>query len=859
MIWIKFALREIFNNSRFSWFFIINLLLGLVGFIALDSFKISIHTHIANRSKAMFSADIDVRSPRVLTGEDIAFLSEKIGPFQQQTRRLEFLSMVAGGERSRLVQIVAIDKGYPLYGQIDLGGGKTATKAEINNQLLEQTNIWVQPELLVTLGVKVGDELTIGKIKFKIAETVVDAPGSSFAAAGFAYQVFMGMDQAEKTGLIRFGSRRRHHYLYTIPEEADLKLVVSKLRNAISERYGPSSHLSVRTHQNADRQTRRFMGYLNDYLGLVSMVALFLAGVGTAYLFRSYLGSRIKEMAILLSLGATKTETYLMLGLQIAILGSVAALAASGLAVLFLPVLTALLKEFLPTGFVSYLSWRSIVLAVGMGMLGSILFCLPVMVRLHQLKPQALFRENEMPGKISSGFSLPSLISYIPLIAVYWSLAAWQSHSWKIGSTFMGSLIGSILALAFIGWGMVWLAGRFFPHIGLIYRLAFRNLYRNRISMLSSFLAIGLGALLINLIPQIHKGITDELRRPESMHFPSFFFFDIQPEQVAPFKAFLAEKNYAPENISPWIESRLTKINGKEPAPRVEQKGGTREQQREGYARRRTQNISYRLGQFDSEKILSGEPFSGVYNPDSGKKPEISIEEWFANALKINVGDELTFDIQGIPIAGNVVNIRKIDWNRNSFRPNFYILFQPGVLEDAPSTFLATLSGVQDGDRVELQNEIIKRFPNITMVDVTQAVAKFLDITNQISWAVEVMAFLAVMAGLIVVYSISRYNSLSRQQEINLLKVLGANFNDIRKMIIIEFGLLGLLASTLGSVLSLIASWVISYVAFESIWSVYWQITLLTIAVISLFSMTAAFMGARKTLKQKPIGLLQAV
>jgi len=96
MIWIKFAFREIFNNSRFSWFFIINLLLGLVGFIALDSFKISIHTHISNRSKAMFSADLDVRSSRVLTQEDINFLTENIGPFEQQTRRLEFLSMVAG-------------------------------------------------------------------------------------------------------------------------------------------------------------------------------------------------------------------------------------------------------------------------------------------------------------------------------------------------------------------------------------------------------------------------------------------------------------------------------------------------------------------------------------------------------------------------------------------------------------------------------------------------------------------------------------------------------------------------------------------------------------------------------------------
>ena len=859
MIWIKFAFREIFNNSRFSWFFAINLILGLVGFIALDSFKISIHTHISNRSKAMFSADLDVRSTRPLTEEDLDFLSDHIGLIEDKTRRLEFLSMVAGGERSRLVQVVAIDSGYPLYGQIELSQGKIASNEEMDHQLIQQARIWVQPELLITLGVKIGDELTIGKVKFIISDTVSDAPGSSFSAAGFAYQVFMGMNQAEKTGLIKFGSRRRHHYLYRLPPEADTNAIVENLRSAIEARFGASSHLSIRTHQDADRQTKRFMGYLNDYLGLVSLVALFLAGVGTAYLFRSYLGSRIKEMAILLSLGATKWETYLMLGLQIAILGSISALAASLLAVFFLPVLTALMTDFLPTGFESFLSWRSIILAVGMGMLGSILFCLPVLVRLHQLKPQVLFRENQMPGQISGGFSAPSLISYIPLIAVYWTLAAWQSHSWVIGSTFMGSLIGSIILLGIVGWSAIWLAGRFFNRINLIFRLAFRNLYRNRIAMMSSFLAIGLGALLINLIPQIHKGITDELKRPESVRFPSFFFFDIQPEQVSPLKAFLRERNFIPENIAPWIESRLTKIDDRVHQGRSEKSAFTREQQREQYTRRRTQNISYRLEMYDSEKIIAGRPFSGTHNPESDLLPEISLEERFSGMIGAKVGSKLTFDVQGIPITGRVVNIREIDWNRNSFKPNFYILFQPGVLEDAPSTFLATISGVKDEERIILQNAVIKRFPNISMVDVTAAVAKFLDITDQISWAVEVMAFLAVIVGLIVVYSISRYNSQSRQQEINLLKVLGANFGDVRKMIIIEFGLLGLLASTMGSVLSLVASWVISYVVFESIWSINWQITLLSIVVISLFSMTAAFWGARKTLRQKPIALLQSV
>ncbi|MCP4753414.1 MAG: FtsX-like permease family protein [Proteobacteria bacterium] len=145
------------------------------------------------------------------------------------------------------------------------------------------------------------------------------------------------------------------------------------------------------------------------------------------------------------------------------------------------------------------------------------------------------------------------------------------------------------------------------------------------------------------------------------------------------------------------------------------------------------------------------------------------------------------------------------------------------------------------------------------MIDISLTVDKILELTDQITWAIQVMAFMCVFVGMIVVYSISRYNSQSRQQELNLLKILGADFNDIRRMIMLEFGLLGLMASTVGSSLSLLASWILSMIVFESIWGVHWPITILTVTVISLLSMVSAFLGAKKTLDQKPAALLHSV
>jgi putative ABC transport system permease protein len=859
MIWLKLALKEIRNNPRFSWFFIVNLSLGLVGFIALNSFQISIQQHIANRSKTILSADLDIRSTYELEETDLAFLEEQIGPFLAKTRRIDFLSMVAGNQGSRLVQIQALDEGYPLYGDIVLKNSHLVTKTLLSDQLLKCPNIWVQPEILAALNIRTGDSVTIGAKKFRIADTVLDSSSGFVFTSGFAYSLFMGLEQAKETDLLRIGSRRSHHYFYQLPPQTDGEAVASRLQTAIVDRFGKNSYLSVNTHENAGRRMTRFLGYMNDYLGLVSLVALFLAGVGTAYLFRSYLSGNLKELAILMILGAEKKRTYLFLLLQLVILGSIAALLSVLLSYFFKPVLTALLVDFLPKNFQTVFSWQSVLLALAMGSLGSLLFCLPILYRIHYLKPMIVFNESLQSNSQSDRSDPIKYLSYLPLLIVFWLLAVWQSRSWFIGSIFMGSLSGAFIVLGMIGWLLVISANRVSSNIPLVFRLAFRNLHRNKTAVISSFLAIGLGSLLISLIPQIDYGLQKEMRKPETTNLPSFFLFDVQPDQVKLLQDFVVTLNYQIKNLSPWIESRLTHINGVEFSKfeTTETSSTTREEHRRNHSRTRTQNLSYRSQLFDSEILVSGRPFTGVYNGNPQDLPEISLEESYSESLNVKIGNTLTFDVQGIPIEGKIVNIRKIKWQ--TMQPNFYVLFQPGVLEEAPSTFLGTIYNVKDEDKSRLQTGIVRQFSNISLVDIGMAVTKILEITEQISWAIQVMAFSAILVGMIVVYSIARYNSQSRLKEINLLKVLGAGFNDIRLFIVLEFCIFGFTASLVGTLLSLVAAWIMSYLIFDSIWAISFPILVFTVISVTLLTIIAAYWGTHKVLKQKPLSLLQAV
>lgn len=855
--WVKLALRELINHRGFSLFFLANLTLGLVGFIALDSFKLSLHEHIEKKSKAILAADLAVYASRPFTEEEEAVLAQNLPPGTQVTRQINFMSMIQGPKETRLVEIVAVDSGYPLYGELTLKSGLVGPK-EVRERLLGGNRAWVQPELVQLLGVEPQGQIRIGDQDFNVDDQLLEAPGQNFWNAGIAYKVFIGYDQALKTGLIRQGSRRYHYRLYQLPAGVEANPTARALFGALKAKFGPSPYLYLRTYSQANQQMSRVLSYLNDYLGLVALVALFLAGMGTAFLFRSFLSQRLKDLAILRALGAKPWETVWLSVFQIAILGAVAALLSSLLAQLALPLLVRLLSTFLPLGFVTLLSYKSMALAFGVGILGSTLFCLPLLLGLLNLSPKLLLQEAPASLAQEAGLSTwASALAYLPLGGLYWALAVWQSKSLFVGSLFLGGLVLSALVLSLLGLLPLWFGVRGLTGLSLSLRLALRNLGRGGGASVTSVIALGLGALLINLIPQIHEGLATEIASPDSTKLPSFFLFDIQPDQVAPLESYIASLGYQAQNRSAMVLARLTHINGRSMDLEPEQASQTREEENEEFTRRRDQNLSYRSELYDSEELVEGAWFSGPYDPAGTALPEISLEVRFAERLGVGIGDRLSFDVQGVPLEGRITSLRRVRWN--SFTPNFFVLFQPGVLEDAPSTWLATVFHVPEGQKTGFQNQVNRHFTNVSLINVTGLVGKVLEIAGQVRWAIQVMAFLAVLAGLVVVYSIASFNAKARETEINLLKILGASFGNLQWMVALEFGLVGFFASLAGAALSLGIAWGLAQFLFERIFVVNLGITLITVAGVTLLSLLAGWLATRRTLAKSPAQLLNAL
>ena len=854
--WFKLALRELLNNRRFSLFFLFNLALGLAGFIALDSFKESLDNHLGQNSQAILGADVALTSYLPFEEKTLDMLEAKFPQNTLSTRRTTLFTMVASKDQTRLVQVTGIEAGFPFYGKMVLKKNGVVQEENIRQSLNTSAEAWVYPELLFMLGLKVGGSIKIGEQSFNIADTVIDDPSSSFSSFGLAPRVYLGYSQMQETGLLSKKSRVSYQRLYRLPEGTDLSRLVVDLQNQIKSFDGSDSKIRILTHKRAGNNLGRLLGYLNDYLGLVAMIAVFLAGIGAAYLFRNYLVHRFREISILMSLGATRQQTYRMVLWQLGLLGTGAALIAIIISLAILPLLPLLLKQFLPSGFETQLSLGSLLFALVLGGVGSLVFCLPVLTKIRNVQPLQLFHGNIGQQDVNPAFWRQAL-SYLPLLILSWSLSVWQSHSLIVGSAFVGMLLLSILFLGSLAWLVLFLAGKFSQTSGsTMKRLAFRNLQRNRTGAISCFLALALGTLLINLIPQIYQGLQEEVSRPDDFRIPSLFLFDIQPEQMEPLRKTLAAEKVNLNYLSPMVRARLEKVNGKSFDVNTEEVALTREQERQQNFRRHNLNLSYRTQLADSEQIVEGRPLASKFAWDSGKPAEVSLEVRYAERMGFKLGDLLTFNVQEVLVEAIVINLRRVQWN--SFQPNFFILFQPGVLEDAPGTFLGSIGGLDASLRLNVQNRIVSDYPNVSVIDVTRMVGRVLKISDQMVLALRLMAYLSILAGLVVVFSIARHEVEGRLWELNLLKVLGARFSDIQKMIQIEFAVLGIFAGLFGVAFSLIMSYGISWWFFENLWKWTWQTSLGSIIGVTALSVGVAWLATQRTLRSSPLTLLRS-
>lgn len=836
--WLLFrwAFRELFRNWRLSSFFVINMALGLTGFVALESYKTGLQNHIVSNQREILGADLAVSARRKLSEEEKTAIQQNLSS-EKSSVVTDFFAMLAAPGFSRLVLVKAADTNYPLYGKITSDEGKDVH--------LESGGIWLDPELRQALQVKVNDVLKLGQASLTVRGFIGEDSTQTFRAAGLAPRSYISREDLAATGLIQFGSTFTESFLFRLKENQNPDELRLQLYKKLTD---PA--VQVETAKTAGNDSGRQLKILADFLGLVAIVALFLAALGAAFIWRFFLQQRVKDVAILRSLGLDGTEAVFLYVIEASVLGIAALVPALIAGQALFPVLNRVLSLLTPFSLTPVLTPQAVGLSLMLSLGTSLLVTLPFLLRLREVHPAQLFSEDRFAPELR----LRKPWAFLPCFLALWGLAVWQAKSFTTGSLFTGILVGVFILLALGGWFLL----KMFAKVARgpwPLKQGLRAAGRRPAASLGIFVALGLGSLLMNVLPQIKVSLQNELRVQPGSKVPALFLFDIQDEQLPPLKDALTAHQAELVNLSPLIRARILKVNGQEFEREIGEGFRTREDENEARFRNRGVNLSYRERLSDSEELEDGRPIEGTWSSTSGKRPGLSVEKKYAERLHLKIGDVLLFDVQGVEIEGEIQNLRKVRWT--SFQPNFFILIQDGALNDAPKSWIAGVPRMETAAKNQLQNDLAAQFANISVIDVGHLVTEILKIADQMSWALELMAALSLVTGAVVLFSIARSQVHSRRWELNLLKILGATPGSVRRYLLSEFGLLVMTASFFGAFLSVFVGSLLMWQLFDGGFAADWRWVFGTASFVTFLGLIVAERASSEIIREKPVHLLR--
>ncbi len=849
---VRLALRDLSHQRAFAAFFIVNLALGVGGALLLDALQGSVERTLAARSRSMLGADVRVAASRELTGEEIATLDRIAGVAGANDRDgadraartadlVQLYSMVSGPELSRLTEVRGIDGAFPLAGRIELAeGGEVDDR--LRARLAEHGEAWADRALLERLGIALGETVKVGSGTFRVVDTVVRDTGLSVRAAALAPRLYVALSRVNATGLVGLGSRVQYQHLFALGEGADADRIALALDDAIDDpRVRAASHAQAAAEISGayDRVTR--------YLGLISLVALSLAAVACAYLFRAFLRRRVADLAVLISLGARRGRAQALLLTEVVLLAAAGALVGIAVVALALPLVAASLADVLPDQLRVSVGAAEASIALAIALVVGPASCLPLLARLRSLRVAELFQDQ---ARISLSRARYEPLLYLPAVAALFGAAAWRTGDLRRAGMFVGGLAVAFLAAAVVGRVLLPLLAWAGERAPVAIRIGLRSLAPRRRGSLTAFVALTLGALLFGLPPQLESLLSEQLEAPGEGEIPSLFLFDIQPEQADPLRRHVREQGSDLQRLSPMVRARLVaigdrSIDGSGDAGRFA--SGVRDAER---LRRRRYNLTYQDGLHSTERIVDGRDFSGAWDPSGDAIAEMSMEIDFARRLGVGVGEVLTFDVQGVPVTGRIVNLREVAWT--SLQPNFFVSFQPGVLEPAPSVFLASVPALSPERRERLQSSIVDKFPNVSVLDLSRTVARALALLGQLQWAVSATAWTALAVGLALVFAIARDEADIRRDDFNLMKVLGARHTTLRGSVGVEFGVLAATAGTAGTAACMAACAALAAFVLNAAWSPAWWPAAAVLASLTVTVVVTARLAMRTTLRARP-------
>ncbi len=794
----RLAWRESRNARRKLLLFMSGISAGVAALVAIDSYSANVTRSVREQSRSLLGADVSVGSRRGFPESFERILDSLPRAGVPVARMTSFASMATTprATTARLSQIRAVTPEYPFYGTI------ATSPAGLWGSLHGGRRVLTDSSLLITLGAEIGDSLQLGSARFAIIGTIRGVPGDVGVASAFGPRVFVPARYVPDMALLSYGSRADHDAYFRLPDAAAADRFVTQLRPALD-----SAQLRARTVEQMEADLTEGIEQLRRFLGLVGLVALLLGGIGVASAMHAYATSKRDTAAILRCLGATSSQVLAIYALEAAAMGLVGALlgAAAGVGAQF--ALPRLLGEFVPVDVVPRLDVPSVMTGLAVGVLVSLLFALRPLLGLRRVSPLEVLRQD-------TGSSAPrrawrdgaQVAAAVLLVAGVAGVAIERTGDAQEGLIMTGGL-GVALGLLWLSAMLLARGARLAVREGwpFVLRQGIANLYRPGNQTRPVMLSLGFGAFLLSTLYLVQTNLLRHLQFGSEAASANLLMFDIQQDQVAGVDSIVRGLGHPVLQRVPVIQMRIAGVNGRSTS--------ALSRERSNWALRREYRSTFRDTLMTSEKLVSGDWFAARRDPPRDGVYDISLDTDIAEELSVGVGDRIRWDVQGVQVETRIRSLREVNFAR--FEPNFFVVFEPRALDQAPAQYVM-LSAVGDAAaRARLQRSLVDSYPNVSSLDLSLIRETVSHILGKVSLAVRFMAIFSLATGVLVLLGAVAATRRQRIREGVLLKTLGATRPQIRRIMLAEYAALGALGSATGMVLSLGGGWALMRFAFE--------------------------------------------
>lgn len=841
MAWLDpFVWRMAWRDTRTSrsrlLVFALAMVIGVAAIAGVAAFGENLHRAIEDQSRSLLGADLVISSRRPFAPGHRKIFESFRGQMSEGANLSAMVTFPQSNNAGRLVQLRAIGEGFPFYGELVTDPPQAKDSFRKNGALVEET-------LLAQFGAKVGDTIKLGTWTGVVAGKLLKVPGETIVFGALAPRVYISTDTLKQTSLLRPQSLVRFRMNFRLPDNVPAEELLEQVGGELQ-----GMRFTIETVKQRREELGQSMANLNNFLNLSGFIALLLGGIAVGTALQLHIRQKLATVATLRCLGVEAERAFAIYLLQALVIGAACAFLGASLGVGIQRLLPDVMRDFLPFPVTFQFFWAAIGKACLFGLIFCGLFALLPLLPVRRIAPLAALRRGWEEN--TGGLNWAQVLISLGLLVCVLRYAVSQTQKWQIGAGMVGGLIIAVGLLALVAQSLRYLARKFSQtNLPFVWRQGLASLHRPNNRTLVLLLSLGLGTFLLLTLRLTEYTMLHGILPHSEADRPNAVLFDIQPDQKEGVRKVLEGLDLKIMQEAPVVTMRLQSIRGRT----VETLLKDDRSLIPAWTLRREYRSSYRDNLGPSESILRGQwppaPF------DATKFTPISVDEGIAKELQVDLGDEMVFDVQGLPMKTKISAIRKVDWRR--MEPNFFMIFPSKVLEDAPSFHIFATYVATPQISARMQSAVLQKYANVSVIDLTLIIHTLDDILKKVAAVVRFMSLFTVAAGVIVLAGTLLAARYQRVQESVLLRTLGASRQQVQQIQAVEYLCLGFLAALAAILLALGANAALSWWVFKTVMVIDWMALGFTVVLLPAFTLIAGWLTNRGVANHPPLEILR--